>query len=256
MVRFNDDSGAIEAMIAGPYFIPIRGYAIPFDRTMSIVGEGVEVVDRKAFDAMLAPKNSRVPLRWLEHDDDALQVASDVNSLFADDYGLGFSAVIDVRSKAGQLSANWSVLSAMTRSAKPLDQCSVGGLEIGESRADKIHGIACRRIIKAKISHITICDNAAYRQFTAVWRADVDLSAAPWRIQEMAVRWKNGKELSDLQAKQRGIIAQADAMVRGPGHDPAGDLSASQAATIDSKIRDATIIQGKINAVRARVIVI
>lgn len=237
-------------MSAAPKFITIRGYAIAFDRPVHVAGEGLEVVDREAFDVMLSPKNRRVPVRWRDHDDTAQQVASDVH-LFADDYGLGFSATLDVRSKAGRLNANWGVLSAMTRAARPLDQCSVGEFVIAESAAEDIQGMSCRRIVKAKIGHITICDNAAYGRLTAVWRADVDLSAAPWRIQQMAARWEFGNELAGMQAKKRRALAQAEAIVRADGEGPAGDLSTAQAAAVDAKIRDAEIIHRQIEAFRA-----
>lgn len=237
-------------MSSAPKFITIRGYAIAFDRPVHVADEGHEVVDRKAFDAMLSPKNRRVPVRWLDHDDTAQQVASDVH-LFADDYGLGFSATLDVRSKAGRLNANWGVLSAMTRAAKPLDQCSVGEFEIAESATENVQGMSCRRIVEAKIGHITICDNAAYGRLTAVWRADVDLSAAPWRIQQMAARWEFGNELAGMEAKKRRVVAQADAILRAPGEGLAGDLSAAQAAAIDAKIRDAQVIQRQIVAFKA-----
>lgn len=237
-------------------FATIRGYAIPFDRTMHIAGEGVEAVDRKAFDAMLAQTNLRVSIRWLSHDAGSQQVASNVR-LFADDYGVGFSATIDVRSTRGRLSPNWAVLASMTRAANPTDQCSVGALEIAETTRDTICGIGCNRIVKAKFGHITICANAVYRDFTAVWRADVDLSAAPWRIQQMAARWDAGnaiaKEVSELKAKASHLIAQASNIVHGRGEDAGGDLSLAQVAAFNAKARAVESIHRQIAAVKARV---
>jgi len=238
-------------MKAVPNFITIRGYAIAFDRMVNIAGLGLEIVDREALDAMLSPKNRRVPVRWIEHDDDAQQIASDVH-LFADDYGLGFSAMLDVRSKAGRLSANWSVLSAMTRAARPLDQCSVGEFAIAESEADNIQGMACRRVVKATIGHITICDNAAYGPHTAVWRTDVDLSAAPWRIQQMATRWELGRQTSELETKARRAFKSAEAIVRGRGDAAGGDLSSAQVTAFEAHARDVAAYRRQIAGLKSQ----
>ncbi len=218
-------------------FVAIRGYAIPFNRTIYIEEVGVELIDRNAFRDMLrARRRYPVAIRWFDHDVDAYQIAGSAQ-LFDDGHGLGFSCTVDMRAPYhGGRSSNWAVIASMTRSVNPVDQCSVGDFMIDEAVSDTVGGIACRRVLKATISHITITDHAAYRQYTGVWPSHCDLDRAPYRIQEMSARWEIGKQLHALRSKRDGLISAAETIVNGKGLGPGGDLSPDQMTAFWAKV--------------------
>jgi hypothetical protein len=106
--------------------------------------------------------------------------------LFADHYGLGFSAEVSL--------SNWSRLRAMTARVAPMDQCSIGGLRILRSKTDEHLGSRRTTILAAEIDHITVTSSAAYGQHTGAWLADqIDDPAAPWRLKNMAAQWEAGR---------------------------------------------------------------
>jgi hypothetical protein len=180
-------------------FVQIRGYAIPFERTRFIATEGVvEVIDPHAFDDMLS-RPLVVPVLWDSHGADA-PIFANAATMFADDYGLGFAAMVDLRSQEGRLSPNWSRLRSMTSRNDPCDQCSVNlrieKIERGRYGDDKL-----QRVVRASIDHIAITRNAAYGTMTGAWPTHVSISDAPWRIQGMAARWNGGRAAPKPRAK-------------------------------------------------------
>jgi phage head maturation protease len=177
-----------------PQFITIKGYAVPFNRTVWI-GDRQECFARCAFDAMFAaPRRRNVKLMWASHDDGAPVLANvDGRSLnlFCDDYGLGFLAVLDMRSQNGCVSGNWGRLADLKKSRNPVNRCSIGEFHASDSFEDEYLGAPRLCIMEASVGHISIVSNAAYRDFTGAWDSGC-VADAPWRVRDMAEQWESG----------------------------------------------------------------
>lgn len=224
--------------------VEIRGLAAPFGRPTYIAGRGVEVLDPRVFDGMLAG-GKRVPVLWDSHDEGAGTIRlAEAATLFAGPAGLMFSARLD-------LSRNWGLLAAIVRRRDPVDQVSVGGLDIEDQRAERIGGAAAFRVLKASIGHVTICKDAAYRTATGVWRADVALDEAPWRIREMSALWEAGRAVAKLQDQRRRLCADAERLANARSDGAGGDLSANQLAAVRAKVNAVRAIDSKIKAMGA-----
>lgn len=184
--------------------IGLRGYAVPFGQT-GHVGDGrLEQFAPGAFDKMLS-FGPIIDLRWDDHDDDAPKLASTAVgslSLFADDYGLGFSATVGVKS------IGIGRLQAMMQRKNPKSFCSIGGLMIKANRQEKVLIGTADVVTSATIDHITICDRPVYRA-TAVWPDHVPLDQAPLRIQDLDSRWAEGREAwQRKKAAEARMVAQ------------------------------------------------
>jgi hypothetical protein len=217
----------------------LRGYAVPFDQTICLRDRGTfEQFHRRAFDAMLGRPFAHVDIRWGGHDEWAPVIASTRDGtagFFADKYGLGFWCRLEANR------TGWSVVGSITRRRAPCDQCSIGGLIVIDRDRDRYLGATRETIRAARINHIALCGDAAYRQGTGVWPTHLDLADAPWRIQSMAESWSHGRrQFLNFKAKRAELIASAQRIVRGAGEGPGGDLSAIQLAkvtTIASRVR-------------------
>lgn len=210
-----------------PDFVELRGYAAPFNRPRFVAADNiVESIAPAAFDGMLddvAP----IPVLWDSHNDGAPVLSRSVK-LHTDGYGLGFSALVDVRNRHGCLSPHWGRLRAMMQRRAPMDQCSVS-LVIERSHIES----GVRHVTAAKITHVTICSNAVYGAFTGAWLAHcIDEAEAPWRLQVMNAEWQAGRELFSLTERRRKLINEATAIANGPGQGVNGDLSAEQLAQV------------------------
>jgi phage head maturation protease len=175
--------------------ITLRGYAVPFGRRVLLAATGnYERFDRHAFDGFLA-RRPAVAVQWADHSNDAPRLGSTTSGtagLFADSYGLGFWVRLDMRSRNGRLSDHWSRIRQITQRGNAADRCSIGGLHIDREVIEKHLGNLCRSVMSARIDHITITADAAYRDLTGVWPDHCDIADAPWRIQTMAQTWQAG----------------------------------------------------------------
>ena len=55
-----------------------------------------------------------------------------------------------------------------------------------------IDGASVEIVVAAEIDHVALVTDAAYRG-TRVWRADCDLTDAPWTVQVLAAKWERGR---------------------------------------------------------------
>ena len=184
--------------------ITLRGYAVPFGQ-IAHVGDGkLEQFAPGAFDEMLS-FGPVIDLRWDVHDDDAPKLANTAVgslSLFADDYGLGFSATVSMKR------LGIGCLQAMMQRKNPKSFCSIGGLTIKASHREKVLIGTADVVTSATIDHITICDRPVYRA-SAVWPDHVPLDDAPLRIQDLDSRWAEGREAwQRKKAAEARIVAQ------------------------------------------------
>jgi phage head maturation protease len=170
--------------------ITIEGYALPYNSIAQVEVDGaLEQFSPSALDGMF-PLQGPVDLLWADHSPSAARLASSARgtlSLFSDDYGIGFSAALDALDRDNQ----WR-LREICKRQNPFAYASVGGLVIKASRWEKYRSANLKVITSAIFSHITITDEPAYTA-TAVWRADVSLDAAPWRIRDLASQWDVGR---------------------------------------------------------------
>jgi hypothetical protein len=185
----------------------VRGYATTFNQ-VGIVGKEFEQFLPRAFDRLLA-STPRIDLRWSEHERSAPQLASTAEgtlSLFADAYGLGFEALLDVDDLD-----NIGRLGAIVRRENPMAFCSVGGLIINNKRSLSAGSYL---ITDATIEHITICDRTAVYQGSAVWAAG-PLDLAPSKIQSLAARWATGRAewKRKLAAQQQSAQSSKSAVI-------------------------------------------
>ena len=168
----------------------IRGYALPFNS----VGEVDGSYEKFAPGALLGmfPLSAPIDVRWFNHSESAARLAGTKNgtlSLFVDEYGLGFEAKLDIGDPA-----NLYRLREITRRQDPMAFASIGGLVIKSYRLERYcYGAAtCKVITSATFGHIAVTDRSAAYHATAVW-PDVPLDAAPWKIRDLAARWRTGR---------------------------------------------------------------
>jgi phage head maturation protease len=208
--------------------VTLRGYALPWNESVLLSSGTYERFAPRAFDHLLH-RVSPVSIRWRSHDANAPMLArtSDRSArLFADDYGLGFEARIDMRE-------HWDKLRAITQRNGPFDRCSIGGLAVIASDRDRYLKSPRETITHAHINHIAIVDYSAAYKATAVWPAERDLEHAPWRIQQMAARWSAGRAQWQRYATARAnLVSAAERIVKGKGDGVNGDLSAAQLAKV------------------------
>ncbi len=204
--------------------VRICGYAAPFDQIG--VFEGLlEVIDRHAFDGMLAARSAKLPVLWNTHDVGASPVATTAD-LFVDDFGLGFSFNLDFKSHNFRASDNHWRLASIVSKADAYDQCSVGDLEI-ETQCTERHLLGtARRITKATIGHIAIVRSgtAAYKNCTGVWPTHCALNLAPYRIQQMAAQWEIGHNAWPVARAALRAKYQPRSTDRAIGRTASGDV--------------------------------
>lgn len=198
----------------------LRGYAVPFNRIACVGDDGhLERFERTAFSAMLDHQHPSVSLRFQGHDAESPTLAPRV-ALFADSYGLGFSAHVVLQDRQWSPSPHWARVKSIISRRDPADQCSVGGLRILASRKDRSKTGVVDVVLKATIDHISITPRAAYGTGTGCWPAHlVDDDAAPWRLREMAAQWDVG--FRNFSADQ--VRASADRR-RPIGRTVSGDI--------------------------------
>jgi phage head maturation protease len=218
-------------MSDAPSFARLAGRAIPFNRIARVDG-GLETIDPGAFDGMIAD-GARVRVLWDSHDADAIEIANGAR-LFSDGRGLAFECLADVRVGVGK--RHWALVAAVSQVINPHNECSVGDLDILAERWEIRDGVRVRRVLEARIGHVAICRSgtAAYGRHTGFWRPD-RLDEAAWHIQAMAAEWQEGRALATLQAKRRGLIADAERLIRASDRTNR-DLTDAELAAIKSTI--------------------
>jgi phage head maturation protease len=210
--------------------IVLRGYALPFAQSTLLAGSCTyERFAATAFDRLLN-RASPVAIRWGSHNEDApvlARTSDGTAGLFADEFGLGFWARVDV-------DRHWPKVREITQRVNPVDRCSVGGLVIVASDQDRCLGAPRETVSQAHIDHIAIVDYSAAYKSTGVWPASHDLEMAPLRVQEMAARWSHGHAQWQRRAN---LIARAERIANGPGEGADGDLSTAQLARVQAICR-------------------
>ena len=178
---------------------------------------------------MLARGDS-VPLLFGSHEPSAPVIASRV-SLHADNYGLGFSAMMDVR---GYDNPNWGRLRAMVSRYGASDQCSVL-LRIERKRPGAISwsDLPSQIVTRASIDHITITASAAYGDMTGVWRGDCDLFAAPNRLQNLAALWADGRAAWNARPK---VVAAKVPQIAAASRSPHRPINMKVAAMLRPRL--------------------
>jgi hypothetical protein len=187
-------------------FVQIRGYAAPYNRTI-MYGENWQRIAPGAFTAMLRQLPD-IKLQWGSHEPDAECLASVKSGgveFFEDDFGLGFSFVLNLMKHRGQVAA-------ITRRDRPADQCSVNMI-VTNATDETIFGSGhCNVIRAATIDHVAVgLTNAAYRD-TGVWPTHCALDEAPWRIRELAARWREGRAASVVRPLQQ-VVRSSQALL-------------------------------------------
>lgn len=164
----------------------LAGYACPFNRSAFVDGVR-EVIAPDAFSQMLA-RNAMTGLVFGWHGGGVLAVAQ----LFADRYGLGFSALLDVERKdcrqylAKVAGGEWSY-------------CSVEFTKIEYEAVEIGDGQYLRRVTAAELNHVCVTGgNAVYRD-TAVWIDD--LPWLPADIQQLRTRHMIGRARASFGAQ-------------------------------------------------------
>jgi phage head maturation protease len=177
-------------------FLSLHGYAVPFGQ-MVFVDKKFEMIERGAFAQMLDAPLPDISVRWSGHDDDAPELAHTKRNslqLFADDYGLGFRAVLDMRNSERGLSDNWARLGDISRRIKPVSFCSIN-LHVGKETCSPYLGHVLHRITDASIDHISLVSDPAYKN-TGVWLADPNGKLQSQRLSDLAERWNAGWQAS------------------------------------------------------------
>lgn len=184
--------------------VEIRGYAIPFLQAARCNGQ-IEFVDPRAFNSMLQRHHDTF-LNFHSHDAEPLCRGV---TLFADDYGLGFSANLP--------SATWDAIRWFVTGT--CEYASVS-LVVEQTERDYLpDGKPAGRIVKATIEHVTITDRPVYAG-TGVWPAVV-VGAMPPRLARLAQSWERGfaswnstqRFIQQLRADKRNRLA-AEARTR------------------------------------------
>jgi hypothetical protein len=181
-----------------PERIVLNGYACPFG-TPAVIGDRLEQFEAGAFSALLS-KSPTIDLRWESHEPEAPQLASTADgslTFFEDETGLGFEARLDMSDFW-----NWSRVRSITQKKNPMSLVSVGGLFISSSRRETLNIGQVTVVTAASIDHITICKDAAYRS-TAVWPTHLPIEDAPWKIQNLASQWTEGRGAWDRKRSAR-----------------------------------------------------
>lgn len=166
----------------------IRGYSNVYGVTIWHCDQ-LMCINHGAFDRWLAEARHQVPVLFGGHD---LPPIATTTLIFEDEFGLGFSAALDM---AGD-PCNWARLQAITRATNPVDQAS-GTMIVRDSYIDS-RGV--EHITRAELEDVAIVSRGAWST-TAVWLAGVDLDAAPYKIQDRAARWEIGHR--GFTARQR-----------------------------------------------------
>lgn len=180
-------------------FVSINGYACPFDTPTWSTPQS-EIIDRHAFDAMLADMRARdIHLVWGHHEADAPVLAATSTgglSLFADRFGLAFRATF----RAANAPSGWR--REMTQRRGAFDQCSVMFGNIARSRIEQSPN-SVRRVLEAYIEHIAIVPRAAYGEKTGAWIAGSFNGCEPYRLREMNARWQAGWQSHQRRQREK-----------------------------------------------------
>jgi hypothetical protein len=181
-----------------PERIILNGYAMPFG-TPAVIGDRLEQFEAGAFSALLS-KSPTIDLRWESHEPEAPQLASTADgtlSFFEDKFGLAFEARLDMSDFY-----NWSRVRAITQKKNPMSLVSVGGLFINSSRRERLNIGEVMTVTAATIDHVCLCRDAAYRS-TGIWPTHLPIEEAPWKIQNLALQWQEGRAAWDRKPSAR-----------------------------------------------------
>ena len=165
----------------------LKGYATLFNVPVTVQGDETEIIQQGAFAHVL---DRPCRLFFDSHADDAPRLG-ETNLMFEDEFGLAFQAELDP--------AMGSMLAQIVSGKTAL--CSVC---MTHRKYDAFDGVQI--VTSANLVHIAVTGRAAYGD-TAVWRADVSLDAAPWRIRECAERWEAGYAAHLASGTTKPIIA-------------------------------------------------
>jgi hypothetical protein len=129
-------------------------------------------------------------------------------SLFVDDYGLAFEALIDMDDRS-----NWGRVRGMTCRDNPSAFASVGGLIINSKRTATLSGgVSGDLITDATIDHISVCGADAVYRGTGVW-PEGPLDLAPSKIWALNERWIAGRAQWDAAQRRSATTRPAARIV-------------------------------------------
>lgn len=172
--------------------ILVRGYAAPIRQPELWDGQMV-YFDDSCFDGAI--KNSRARLNFFDHES---ELFGEGLEFFADEYGLGFEAVIDAEM--------WRFLQPHMVTNSQF--CSVRARGLRKDRVD-VNGSAMDRVYAVdRIEHVTICDRPVFSG-TAAWPdPSFIVGRLPHRLSLMNERWERGHaENTRRAATQRRFVA-------------------------------------------------
>ncbi|ESY21428.1 hypothetical protein X750_16870 [Mesorhizobium sp. LNJC394B00] len=178
----------------------IRGLALPFDEETWFAGAWESVapcaitLGAGNVGMFFASHSQQVP--WASTGRSTLR-------LFTDERGLWFEGELANRPGGAELLASIG--------SGAVDGCSVYFASELRGREGVERGEPFRRILEARVDHISLCADPAYCG-TGVWRADVDEYTLPARLRSLARQWvaadrKSQREHGRAPAGMRGGAA-------------------------------------------------
>ena len=182
--------------------VRVKGYATLFNVPVTVQGNETEIIQQGAFAHVL---DRPCRLFFDSHEDDAPRLGH-TNLLFEDEHGLAFQAELapNVASMLAQIVSGKTALCSVCMTHRKYETF-----------------VGAQIVTSAKLDHIAVTSKASYGD-TAVWRADVPLGDAPWRIREWAARWEagyaahlaSGTTKPTAVSNKRPIAGSAEAVAR------------------------------------------
>jgi hypothetical protein len=203
--------------------VNLKGYAIVFG-TACRVGSMWEYADADSFRSALA----RQPRPFLTYGSHDAEPIGQIDEMFADDFGLGFSASI---AEPIWRAIRWQLCQSDQRVAMSFCSISMTGLQHERVAGN---GRVYHRIAKAGIDHICITDQSAVYP-TGIWPAEVH-GNMPRRLARLADSWDRG-HVAHREAERRArakALAATKARLAAEKAKPTHHLPADRLAAFEA----------------------